>query len=181
MEGRVVFTRTLNPVTSAKEVAIATPEKETSTPRCPTIISDTTWRRYCETVTATIGAAMELILFSSWQNVLSNDDDATSCSPPFSSSGSAISLLVSLEFPMVWRMWNVHAKDVLQREIYIGAKVLLLSPSFFLPNQWFIYLWSNMLSHCRMRINNSCYMNQNNKTKTTLYVSNLSTRFCIRN
>jgi len=103
IEGRVVFTRTLNPVTSAKEVAIATPEKETSTPRCPTIMSDTTCRRYCETVTATIGAAMELILFSSWQNVVS-DDDATSSSPLFVSSGAATSLLISLEFAMFSRM-----------------------------------------------------------------------------
>ncbi|KAJ1443210.1 hypothetical protein SESBI_00496 [Sesbania bispinosa] len=38
------ITRTLKPVTSAKEVAMATPEKEISIPRCPTIMSDTTCR-----------------------------------------------------------------------------------------------------------------------------------------
>jgi len=39
-----------------------------SAPRCPTIITDTTCRRYCNTDTATIGAAIQPAFFSSWTN-----------------------------------------------------------------------------------------------------------------
>ena len=50
-------TRRLNPVTVVIEVAMVALESA-SAPRCPTIITDTTCRRYCNTDTATIGAAM---------------------------------------------------------------------------------------------------------------------------
>lgn len=39
-----------------------------SSPRCPAIISDTAGKRYCETVTPTMGAAKKLNFFSSSTN-----------------------------------------------------------------------------------------------------------------
>jgi len=111
----------MNPVTSAKEVATATPEKDTSTPKCPTIISDTTSIRYCETVTATIGAAIELILFNSSQNATSS-----SSSPLFLTSAASI----SLQFSMLWRI-NVECWWQREIDIYIGPK----SASSFLIDQ----------------------------------------------
>lgn len=54
----------LNPETLVRAVAVATLESE-SWPRCPTIITDTTCRRYCSTVTVTIGAAIVPAFFSS--------------------------------------------------------------------------------------------------------------------
>lgn len=147
-----IFTRTLNPVTSAKEVAIATPEKETSIPKCPTIIKETTCRRYWDTVTATIGAAMELTLFNSWQNVLSDDDATTStpllllfsCPSPLflgTSSGAANSLFISLELSIYSQHWSMCC-DVLWREEYIGRERESGASFFyfylFLPNHYFV-------------------------------------------
>ena len=56
------FTRRLKPVTLVREVAMATPEREISS-KWPAITMEITWRRYWETATATIGAAMELNFF----------------------------------------------------------------------------------------------------------------------
>lgn len=57
-------TRALKPETVQREVAMATLERE-SWLRWPTIISDTTSTMYCDTVTATIGAAIHVNFFSS--------------------------------------------------------------------------------------------------------------------
>lgn len=69
---------------------MATPEKVTSMPRCPTIMSDTTCKRYWDTVTTTIGAAMDPTLLSSGQNAPSkfNGANPSSLSPLFVSSGT---------------------------------------------------------------------------------------------
>lgn len=73
---------------------------------------------------------MELTLFNSWQNVLSNDDDDDATSTPllsssllFLSSGVAnSSLLISLELSIVFSntgLVNVDTTEVLYRQYYI--------------------------------------------------------------
>lgn len=58
------LTRRLKPVTLVKELAIATPESESSS-IWPAIITATTCNRYWDTLTTTIGTAMEMSFFSS--------------------------------------------------------------------------------------------------------------------
>lgn len=59
-----LLTKTLNPETLVREVAIATVERE-SWLRWPTITNDTTCKRYCNTLATTIGAAIVPTFFSS--------------------------------------------------------------------------------------------------------------------
>lgn len=59
-----LLTKTLNPETLVREVAIATVERE-SWLRWPTITKDTTCKRYCNTLATTIGAAIVPTFFSS--------------------------------------------------------------------------------------------------------------------
>lgn len=58
------LTRRLQPVTPARDMAMAVLERESS-PKWPTIITDITCRRYCDRVTATIGPAKYPTLFIS--------------------------------------------------------------------------------------------------------------------
>ena len=66
-EKRRRLTRRLKPVTLVRAVAMATADSETW-PRCPTITTDATCKRYCDTVATTIGAAKQPTFFSSPAN-----------------------------------------------------------------------------------------------------------------
>ena len=66
-----------------------------SSPRCPTIITDTTCTKYCDRTTATMGAAKQPSLFTSSHTKTHLEPSSSLFSPPFPFTNrfSSISLL----------------------------------------------------------------------------------------
>ncbi|KAL4324365.1 hypothetical protein GQ457_11G005240 [Hibiscus cannabinus] len=104
-----VFTRRLKPVTLQNAVAMATPDSASS-PRCPAIIIDTTCKRYCDSATATNGAATKLNFLSS-STATSHVSISLILPPFFRSNASSIFLFsfsVLISTPLYFFKWNAQ-------------------------------------------------------------------------